>query len=536
MNFSKFCSRLGNEAEILRNFSPKSTSLPRRLLALFLCLITAPVAFAAVTYVPATVEPPAVQREFRGVWVATVNNIDWPSKPGLPVPQQKEELRNILDRAVKLNLNAVIFQVRPACDAFYDSKLEPWSQYLTGTAGAAPSPYYDPLAFAVEEAHQRGLELHAWFNPYRVAQLALKPSFSTDHISQTHPELVRAYGTVLWLDPGEKKVQEYSLGVVMDVVRRYDIDGVHLDDYFYPYQQTNSHGVVIDFPDDASWKKYGEGGKLSRDDWRRENVNNFVRSTYEAIKAEKPWVKFGISPFGIWQPGYPKPVNGMNAYTKLYADSRKWLHNGWVDYFTPQLYWPTTAKQQGFSDLLKWWVGENPMHRNLWPGLFSEKVGEREGAKWPAAEIVKQIKLTRQLCDAPPGEVQFSMRCLLADRAGLATALAKGVYAEPALVPASPWLEDNRPARPELTMDGSGVARWQQGRTNLNTVALWVLQTRLGGHWRTRILPEPVREELLNGSPEIVAVTAIDRCGVASPVMALKAEPDAPHSRQDRKL
>jgi uncharacterized lipoprotein YddW (UPF0748 family) len=479
-------------------------------------------AFAAANYVPTTEEPPALQREFRGVWVATLNNIDWPSRPGLPVNEQKEELLRILDCVRKLNMNAVVFQVRPMCDAFYDSKFEPWSQYLTGTMGKAPEPYYDPLAFAVEEAHKRGLELHAWFNPYRVANLALKPVFSSNHIGRTHPELAQKYGNVIWLDPGEKKVQDYSLRAVMDVVRRYDIDGVQFDDYFYPYKETNTLGKEMDFPDDGSWKKYGEGGRLGRDDWRRENVNNFVRHVYESIKAEKPWVKFGIAPFGIWQPGFPKTVAGMNAYTKLYADSCKWLRSGWVDYFTPQLYWPINSKQQGFTDLLEWWAGENPKHRNLWPGLFSEKVGEREGAKWPATEIVNQIKITRGICDGATGNIQFSMKCLLADRAGLATLLQKGVYAEPALAPDSPWLEASGPVKPNLTLDQSGGAYWSPGGTN--AIARWVLQTKLDRQWRTRILPGTSHAENLHGFPDIVAVTAIDRCGVASRTAVLKQE------------
>ena len=238
----------------------------------------------AVTYQVSPVVPPAPEREFRGVWVATVANIDWPSKPGLSTAQQKAELISILNHAAQLKLNAIIFQVRPACDAMYVSQIEPWSEYLTGAMGKAPEPFYDPLTFAIEEAHKRGMELHAWFNPYRALHKSHQGNVSTGHISKTHPELVHSYGEYLWLDPGEREVQEYSLRVVMDMVKRYDIDGVQFDDYFYP----DPTGLSRDFNDEASWRKFGLGGKLSRDDWRRENVNTFIERVYTSIKAAKP--------------------------------------------------------------------------------------------------------------------------------------------------------------------------------------------------------------------------------------------------------
>ena len=275
---------------------------------------------------------------------------------------------------MQLNLNAIVLQVRPACDAIYASKIEPWSYYLTGAMGKAPEPFYDPLAFAVDEAHRRGLELHAWFNPYRVAMLSPAPAFSKNHITHTHPDWVQRYGSSLWLDPGEKAAAEYSLEVVMDVVRRYDIDGVQFDDYFYPYKEKDAQKRELEFPDGASWRKYGAGGGLSRDDWRRENVNSLVHQAYESIKAAKPWVKFGVAPFGIWEPGFPKQIRGKSAYTEIYADSRRWLTNGWVDYWSPQLYWPIDLPDQSFPVLLQWWTEQNPKHRNIWPGIYSEGV------------------------------------------------------------------------------------------------------------------------------------------------------------------
>ncbi len=482
---------------------------------------------AASTYISADVKPPPLPlREFRGAWVATVANIDWPSKPGLPVKEQKAELVAILDRAAKLNLNAIVLQVRPACDAMYESKIEPWSYYLTGVSGRAPFPFYDPLAFAVEEAHKRGLELHAWFNPYRAGHPSARGAMSPNHISRKRPDLAHAYGDKIWLDPGDKEVQNYSLSVVMDVVKRYDIDGVHFDDYFYPYRETNAAGHEIEFPDGASWKHYAAGGgKLARDDWRRDNVNSFVHRVYEAIKAEKPWVKFGIAPFGIWQPGSPPQITGFNAYSVLYCDSRKWLAEGWLDYCAPQLYWSIASAGQSFLVLLKWWEEQNPMHRHIWPGLNAGKVSEapadgrrRRDKAWDASEIVNQVRLTREQ-GAGTGCIQWSMACLMEDRGGIATALRREVYNAPALVPASPWLENQPPARPKARLEG-GKLKLEPG--GLDKIALWVVQTQIGPGWSTSILRGDSRSLRVDGAPELVAVTAIDRCGVASPASVLQ--------------
>ncbi|HEU5397235.1 MAG TPA: family 10 glycosylhydrolase, partial [Verrucomicrobiae bacterium] len=289
-------------------------------------------------YRPANIVPPPVPHEFRGAWISVVaTNQDWPSKPGLSAQEQKAELVALLDRAVQLHLNAIVFQVRPACDAVYASSIEPWSACLTGIQGNAPEPYYDPLAFAVAEAHKRGLELHAWFNPFRAWHFQSKSPVAPNHISRTHPELVRRYGSQLWLDPGDPEVRNYVDRVVLDVVKRYDIDGVQFDDYFYPYPEKDVEGRPLPFPDEATWKRYGLANGFDLADWRRQNINQFVAKVYHDIKAAKPWVKFGISPFGIWRPENPAPIRGMDAYATLYADSRRWLASGWVDYLAPQL-------------------------------------------------------------------------------------------------------------------------------------------------------------------------------------------------------
>lgn len=487
-----------------------------------------PLSVPAEEYVPSTSKPPALVREFRGVWVATLKNIDWPSRAGMPVEQQQGELIAILNRAAQLNLNAILLQVRPACDAFYASKLEPWSEYLTGNMGRAPAPFYDPLAFAVEQAHQRGLELHAWFNPYRARHSSSKATPSAGHVSKARPHLVKAYGAYLWLDPGEPSVEEYSRNVILDVVRRYDVDGVHIDDYFYPYPLDKDAGRAMDFPDGPSWNRYRQsGGTLAKADWRRANVDRFVEHLYQAIKMEKSWVKFGISPFGIWKSGYPASIKGLSARDEIFADSRKWLMEGWLDYLSPQLYWPIQAKQQSFPVLLRWWSEQNVKGRHLWPGInLTEPGGTKPRA---SSEVLEQIGLVRNRPGAE-GQNLYSARALMYNTEGIASALLSSAYKAPALSPASPWLDAIAPATPTLTSSQVGENglrfRWapSTGNTNGGPVHRWVLQTRTAGAWNTKFLPAKttVLSVAQQPFPEIVSVLALDRTGNASPPAVLQ--------------
>ena len=455
----------------------------------------------------------AVQREFRGLWVATVGNIDWPSKPGLATRDQKAELTAIMDRAVELNLNVIILQVRPNCDAIYDSKLEPWSEYLTGQMGKEPRPYYDPLAFAVDEAHKRGLELHAWFNPFRARFRDSKTPVARNHVSMAHPDLVRTYGSFQWLDPTEPAARAYSLNVIMDVVRRYDIDGVHIDDKILPYPEKEG-GREMEFPDGASWARYQKtGGKMSRNDWRRENVDLFVREVYDAIKKEKPWVKFGVSPFGIWQQNHPPGITGLSAYQALSSDSRKWLANGWLDYFAPQLYWPASDKPHSFPALLKWWADQNTQHRILVAGM---RVNGWKGVGNEAVEASNEIAMTRKQIGVL-GEILWHSAPLMDNRAGLAAALRGSVYSEPALVPACTWLNKDLPAQPILSARQSGrIIKLSWKRTG--HAWLWVVRKRTGGRWTTEILPGGQTKEAApnwagSPRPEIISVSAVSRYG-----------------------
>ena len=449
--------------------------------------------------------PPA--REFRAAWIATVANIDWPSKPGLPVAQQKAELISLLDRAAQFHFNAVCFQVRPVNDALYPSAIEPWSEYISGTQGRAPEPFYDPLALAIAEAHKRGLQLHAWFNPFRAGHPESKSPPAPNHVTRTHPELVRHYGKQTLLDPGEPETQARALAVVLDVVKRYDVDGVVLDDYFYPYPEKNTAGLNLDFSDDASWKKYGEHSGLSRADWRRENVNRFIQTVSQSIKAAKPWVQFGISPFGIWRPQNPPQIKGFDAYEKIYADARKWLVSGWVDYLAPQLYWPIASREQSFPVLFNWWRSQNILDRHVWPAIADSSVG----GKFSTDEISRQVQIIRQQTD--PGAVHFHLRSVL-DNPALAAAI-RAQYLPPALVPTSPWIAAPPLLKPKLMVDtakNSAHVRWEN--SNVEPPRGWLLQSRANVSWTTQILPPGRTDFYLDKvAPDAISIRAVDRLG-----------------------
>lgn len=364
--------------------------------------------------------------EIRGVWIATVNNIDWPSRRDLTAEQQQAELIALFDRAASLGLNAAFLQVRPAADAIYDSPASPWSEYLTGTMGNAPQPAYDPLAFAVDEAHRRGLQLHAWFNPFRARHSTATSSIATTHIAARRPELVREYGKQLWLDPGDPEARREVIDAVCDAVRRYGIDGVHMDDYFYPYPENDAAGKEIPFPDDATWQRYrAGGGRLSRGDWRRDNINTFVRELYTRVKAIRPGVVVGMSPFGIWRPGHPAQIKGFDAYDKLYADARLWLRRGWVDYVAPQLYWPIDRREQSFPVLLQWWLRQDWRRRGVVVGISVNRVASGRPNSVPADEIRRQLALLRKT--RARGFILFSARTLMEDRGGVNGAITAGL-------------------------------------------------------------------------------------------------------------
>jgi len=465
-----------------------------RWLTIIPLLFTALVAAAQPVH-----QPPDPPREFRAVWIASVGNIDWPSRAGLTANDQKAEFRAILERAVELKLNAVVLQVRPACDALYESKFDPWSPYLTGTMGLSPD--YDPLAFAISEAHVRGIELHAWFNPYRALTLATAPT-SGGHVTKVHPEWVRKYGNQLWLDPGEPKVREYALEVILDVVRRYEVDGVHIDDYFYPYPTP----AKTPFPDDATYGRYREGGgKLARDDWRRDNNNQLVQQLYTRVKETKRWVKVGISPFGIWRPRVPETIEaGLDAYGQLYADSRKWLNEGWCDYFAPQLYWGIGPRKQSFPVLLDWWTEQNTKGRHLWPGIATERIGPAR----PPEEILNQIELTRNVAGSH-GHIHWNNKAVLANKGKIVDLLRANTYQQFAMVPPSPWLGSTTLPQPIIEVAEARLT-WHQ--PDGSAPRWWLFQARKNGTWASQLVPGARKSGPLPPA-EAICLRAVDSTG-----------------------
>ena len=483
--------------------------------------------------------PPPSPHEFRAAWVSTVANIDWPSRATLTPAQQQAEAIVILDRARALNLNAIVLQVRPSADALYPSALEPWSEYLTGAQGVAPQPLYDPLKFWVTQAHARGLQLHAWFNPYRARHSAAKSPLSPEHIAKTNPAVVKSYGKFLWMDPGEDAALKQTLDVVLDVVRRYDIDGVQIDDYFYPYpidapgtgsggeagalDNTGALKAELDFPDQPSWQRYLlGGGTLDRAAWRRQNVNRLIEALYSGIHREKRWVLFGVSPFGLGKPALrPSGIVGFSQYDKLYADAELWLDNGWLDYLSPQLYWAIGQKPQAYDVLLDYWIAQNRKGRHIWPGLFTSRIGA-PAKDFPPEEIVQQIGVTRTRPGAS-GHVHFSMAALMENRKGIGDQLKASQYAGPALVPATPWLGSEAPGAPNVN------ARREAGAISLTLApgranAQYAIWSRFGSEWRFAVAPASrlawrIADDPVLGAASAVFVSAVDRLGNESAPM-----------------
>ena len=469
---------------------------------------------------------PALPREFRAAWVATVANIDWPSRPGLPTAVQRAEMITLLDLAQAIGLNALVLQVRPAADAIYPSTLEPWSEYLTGASGRAPDEAWDPLAEWVDGAHARGLELHAWFNPYRARHPSAQTAPAATHVSNTDPAIVKAYGDWLWMDPGEPHAAQRMVDVVLDVLQRYDIDGVHIDDYFYPYPVKGPQGLDLPFPDEPSWQRYlASGGRLARDDWRRDNVDRLIERLYREIHATKPWVRFGVSPFGLPRPDRrPAGISGFSQYDTLYADVERWWQQGWMDYLAPQLYWPIGQAAQAFEVLLQVWRAGNEQQRHLWPGLFTSRLGAERNA-YDAAEVLAQVQRTRRVDASDDGHLHFSMAALLGNRDGIADRLRAGPYAQPALTPVTPWLAEPKPQPPAFEwhrrIGGSPELHVRQGDgPPLRQAVLW---HRQAGFWSWQALPLPAQGAFAPAAgADRLLLLGIGRSGLESPALSLR--------------
>ncbi|MFC7338145.1 glycoside hydrolase family 10 protein [Haloferula chungangensis] len=474
-----------------------------RLLLAALLSLGAPMV-SGQTFRPTTEKPPMPAREFRGAWVAVVHNIDWPSAKGLGSGTQMAEARAILDRMASLNMNAVILQVRPHCDAVYQSSREPWSPWLTGTMGKSPG--YDPLKYWIDEAHKRGIEVHAWFNPFRALSNRSHPTSST-HVCRAAPHITKRYGNLVWCDPAEGETRQRAMSAITDVVRNYDVDGVHLDDYFYPYPEAGKA-----FPDGRSPSQ------------RRAIVDGFVKDLYSQVKGAKRWVRVGISPFGIWRPGVPAGIEaGLDSYEQLGADARKWLANDWVDYLAPQLYWRDQPRKQSFSALLSWWRQQGS--RPVWPGIATSRIASSDDPGRPASEITKQVGLSRTIGKNWVGHIHWSVKGLMQNRGGISTMLAKSGYSEPALVPPMPWLSTSNPPAPLVQAAGSGgevKLRWKLGEGTAKVAVMG----RFENKWHMlRVVPgRSAGVDLKNGPkgmPDAISVSAVDRYGSISPPMVL---------------
>jgi len=444
------------------------------------------------------------KREFRGVWIASVANIDWPSAPNLNGEKQREEFRKLLDHHKFYGMNAVIVQIRPSADAFYRSSYEPWSEWLSGTRGASPAPEYDPLTFMVEAAHERGLEFHAWLNPYRAIfdakkfydlpgnmpldslkikirelsgknageigpedqkNILLSLGLDSASIINKHPDWFLEYGNKIYFDPGVPAARNHIADVVREIVANYDIDAIHMDDYFYPYKIAG-----IAFPDNDSFAKYGSTYSAElKDYWRRDNVNAIVEMLNKTIKETKPWVKFGISPFGIWRNKSADPAgsetNGQANYDDLYADVLKWQHEKWIDYVIPQIYWHRGFEIADYNVLVKWW-NDNAYGVHLYIGHGLYRVdGESQTEAWRnPREIPEQVSIARNLPNIQ-GSCFYSSKWLTANRLGVSDILRDEFYSYPALIPEMPWLPKLslfQPKALKVTMSSTGVViNWE---------------------------------------------------------------------------
>ncbi len=456
------------------------------------------------------IQLPEIKREFRAVWIASVANINWPSRNNLSVDQQKQEAIQLLNLLVDLNFNAVILQVRPSADALYKSPHEPWSYFLTGQIGQAPYPEYDPLQFWIEECHKRGLEFHAWLNPFRAHHSNGGPIASESMVKKSPENVIKLKNGMYWFDPADDRTQDQASKVIRDIVSRYDVDGIHLDDYFYPYAEYNGGK---DFPDYKTWSLYQQsGGTLSRADWRRGNVNKFVKRIYDEIKAQKNDVKFGISPFGIWKPGFPAGIKGSSQYDELYADAKLWLNHGWVDYFTPQLYWPVDSPGQSFPLLLQWWSDENIKGRHLWPGLNTVAVK----AANKAVEIGREIEVSRQILKKDAGQVHYSIAGI-SKNFEMQQELKNSFYKDKVLTPETSWLTSKD--LPELNVTWKKQSNNVSINWNKQTEALsYVIYLKYGNNWQTEILSPEIISKIVasesNGKKlSTVVVRSVNRLG-----------------------
>ena len=384
-------------------------------------------------------QSPYPKREFRGAWIQAVNG----QFRGIPTEKLKQTLIDQLNSLQGAGINAIIFQVRPEADALYASQLEPWSRFLTGVQGQAPSPYWDPMQFMIDECHKRGMEFHAWINPYRV-KTSLKSELSPNHLYNIHPEWFVTYNNQLFFDPALPESRRHICMVVADIVSRYDVDAIHMDDYFYPYPAKG-----MDFPDDASFARYG-GGFTNRADWRRSNVNILIQKIHETIRGLKPWVKFGISPFGIYRNEKNDPLgsktNGLQNYDDLYADVLLWARNGWVDYNIPQIYWQIGHPAADYETLVKWWA-KHTENRPLFIGQSVMNTIQNADPKNPSMNQLPRKMALERAYQTIGGSCQWPASAVVENAGKYRDALVQEYHKYPALVPVFDFMDDKAPGK-----------------------------------------------------------------------------------------
>ena len=441
--------------------------------------------------------PVGHEREMRAIWVATVSNIDFPRSTRLTPAEAQADLEAMVTRTATAGLNAIFFQVRPESDAFYASTLEPWSRFLTGTQGQDPG--YDPLATLIALARRRHIEVHAWINPYRGLTSSSVQAAPT-HVTRTLSAHAINYGAGVVMDPGSTEVRAHVVAVVRDLIEHYEVDGVHFDDYFYPYPDAGG----TPFPDSDSYDAYrAGGGMMSLGDWRRDNVNALVRDVSTMMTQVKPTMRFGISPFGIWKNNTPPGIRGLDAFATIYCDAVTWMREGWVDYLAPQLYWPTTQVPQAYGTLAPWWASQNMGGRHLFPGHALSRLGS--GPEWSIDEMREQVEITRGLRDqGAQGDVFFSYRQFAADLEGVFGLFQRTLYRLPALPPPVPRALPT-PAPPTLIARAGGMSIEHAARGSLSWL---VLYRSVGGVWVIeRILEKDATEaNVANGDWAVSAI------------------------------
>jgi len=459
--------------------------------------------------------------EFRAVWIASVDNIDWPIKGMVNVDSQQKEYIRQLDMHRKNGMNAVIVQVRPAADAFYPSAYEPWSQWLTGTQGKPPVPYYDPLEFMIREAHLRGMEFHAWCNPYRADFKIGASSIGPSHITKLHPEWFLDYGDKRYFDPGSKIAQGFVVKVIADIVRRYRIDAIHMDDYFYPYRIAGK-----EFPDSLSYVQ--SGSKLNKEDWRRSNVDSIILQLSRAIKKENKFCQFGISPFSVWRnrdkdPEGSESTAGQTNYDDLYADILLWLRKGWIDYVAPQLYFEIGHPRVPYEKMLDWW-SKHAYGKHVYIGHGIYRAGGTTAANQPfnkPNELPDQIKLLRQNPNVH-GSIYFSSKSFNKNPNGWNDSLQNNYYKYPALIPPMDWIETKKPAPPKVFLFYEGGI-WYLDTDSLqrhNSIKYHVIyrspDTLASSIIHKIIMPSDKMVELLPTGRERFRITSVTRTNVES--------------------